>query len=66
MYLRYLFFALIDTVSAILPSYGYTLTYLNNIYIYIYTYRYTACVAQLANASDTQAVGHGYETLPDH
>ena len=32
-----------------------------NIYIYI-----TAFVAQLAKASDTRAVGHGFEPLPDH
>ena len=30
-------------------------------YIYI-----TACVAQLAKASDTQAVGHDFEPRPDH
>ena len=34
------------------------------VYIYIYTYIYiyilkTACLAYLAKASDTQAVGHG-------
>ena len=33
------------------------------IYISIYT---TACVAQLAKASDTQAVGRGFEPRPDH
>ena len=39
-----------------------------NIYIYIYIYIYiiTAYVAQLAKASDTQAVGHGFEPRPDH
>ena len=26
----------------------------------------TACVAQLAKASDTQAVGHGFDPRPDH
>ena len=26
----------------------------------------TACVAQLAKASYTQAVGHGFESHPDH
>ena len=26
----------------------------------------TACVAQLAKASDTQAVGHEFEPCPDH
>ena len=28
--------------------------------------RLTACVAQLAKASDTQAVGRGFEPHPDH
>ena len=32
-------------------------------YIYIYI---TACVAQVAKASDTQAVGHGFDPRPDH
>ena len=26
----------------------------------------TACVAQLTKASDTQAVGRGFEPCPDH
>ena len=30
------------------------------IYIYIYIYIKTACAAQLATTSDTQAVGHGF------
>ena len=32
-----------------------------DIYIHI-----TACVAQLAKASDIQAVGHEFEPRPDH
>ena len=35
---------------------------LYNINIYIGT----ACVTQLAKASDTQAVGHGFDPRPDH
>ena len=42
-------------------------------YKYIYLDKFicftTACVAQcraMANASDTQAVGHGFEPRPDH
>ena len=35
------------------------------IYIYIYIY-ITACVDQLAKASDTQAVGHALDPRPDH
>ena len=41
-----------------------------HIYIYIYIYIYiillTACVYQLANSSDTQAVGCGFKPRPDH
>ena len=37
----------------------------NIYYIYIYIYL-TACVAQLAKASDTHAVGREYEPRPDH
>ena len=29
-------------------------------------YIYTACVAQLAKASDTQPVGHRFKPHPDH
>ena len=38
---------------------------LANRYSYIYIYE-TACVAQLAKASDIQAVGYGFEPHPDH
>ena len=44
-------------------------SYINKIYIYIYiilVYIYTTCVTQLANTSDTQAVGCGFEPRPDH
>ena len=29
-------------------------------------YIYTACVVQLAKSSETQTVGHGFESRPDH
>ena len=35
-------------------------------HVYIQIYIYIACVAQLAKASDTQAVGHGFKPRPDH
>ena len=33
--------------------------------IYMYIIK-TACVAQLAKASDTQSVGRGFEPRPEH
>ena len=51
----------------------YVYMHLSNIYIYIYIYMNisTACMAHeqltaVAKASDTQAVGHGFEPRPDH
>ena len=39
----------------------------NYICIYIHIYNIiTACVAQLANTSDTQSVGHGFKPRLDH
>ena len=37
------------------------------IYIFIYIYIYKNCLCgSEAKASDTQAVGHGFEPRPDH
>ena len=36
------------------------------IYIYIYVYIYDCLCGSVAKASDTQAVGHGFEPHPDH
>ena len=49
-------------------------TFLYNIYTYIYIYIYinkyiytfNCLCGSVANASDTQAVGHGFEPHPDH
>ena len=37
-----------------------------NIYIYIYIYIYNCLCGSVAKASDTQAVGHGFDPCPDH
>ena len=36
------------------------------IYIYIYIYIYNCLCGSVAKASDTQAVGHGFDPRPDH
>ena len=36
------------------------------IYIYIYMYKTNCMCGSVAKASDTQAVGHGFEPRPDH
>ena len=37
------------------------------LYIYIYIYIYVNCLCgTVAKASDTQAVGHGFDPRPDH
>ena len=61
---------LMNAVSIIYIYYSicmYNLDYLLFTYIvsiYIYIYIITVCVAQLDKASDTQAVGHGFEPHP--
>ena len=37
-----------------------------SIYIYIYIYIYNCLCGSVAKASDTQAVGHGFDPRPDH
>ena len=36
------------------------------IYIYIYIYIFNCLCGSVAKASDTQAVGHGFDPRPDH
>ena len=37
------------------------------LYIYIYIYIYINCLCgSVSKASETQAVGHGFEPRPDH
>ena len=56
---------ILSSNNLIVRKIKYSLIYLY-IYIYIYIYIITACVAQLANVSDIQAVGREFKPRPDH